>query len=133
VSLFGHRAVRRDEMPKPEMYSLVDLSKEASGSATYDNHPVADVNDHVVRVSIMTEPFHWHLHPNSDESFLVLEGKIRIEFPGCEIELSPGQLLTVRRGILHRTAPIGDRSINLTFERADMETIAVEPGGQIYD
>jgi len=28
----------------------------------------------VVRISTMTEPYHWHSHPNSDEMFLVVEG-----------------------------------------------------------
>jgi hypothetical protein len=34
----------------------------------------AFVNDHVVRVSVLTESFFWHFHPNSDESFWAVEG-----------------------------------------------------------
>ncbi len=40
----------------------------------YLNEILATVNDHVVRVSVMTEPYFWHRHPESDETFLVLEG-----------------------------------------------------------
>jgi mannose-6-phosphate isomerase-like protein (cupin superfamily) len=37
--------------------------------------------------------------------------------------VKPGQLVTVRAGTLHRTRPAGERSVNLTFERSNAETI----------
>ena len=73
----------------------------------------------------MTEPYHWHLHPNSDETFLVLEGRLAIEFEDQTVELHPGQLLTIPRGVRHRTRPVDARSVNLTFELAASETVAV--------
>ena len=78
---------------------------------------LAEVNDHVERMSVMTEPFHWHVHPDSDESFLVVEGRLRIEFEDRIVELGEGEMLTVPAGVRHRTAPVGARSVNLTFER----------------
>ena len=70
----------------------------------------------------MTRPYHWHSHPNSDETFLVIEGGLVIEFERGEIKLAPGQMVTVPRGLRHRTRPEGDRSVNLTFEAANAET-----------
>lgn len=122
----GLTDVGGDTMKAGEKYRVVDLVQEADGSKPYDNHPVAAVNDHVVRISAMTEPFHWHVHPDSDESFLVLEGKLRIDFEDASVELAPGQILTVFRGIPHRTGPVGSRSVNLTFESASATTIAVD-------
>jgi mannose-6-phosphate isomerase-like protein (cupin superfamily) len=43
----------------------------------------------------MTEPDHWHFHPNSDEIFLVIEGRLAIEFEDRSLELHPGQLLII--------------------------------------
>ncbi|MCW4462631.1 cupin domain-containing protein [Sphingomonas sp. BT-65] len=106
----------------------IDLAAEAR-SDTYNNHPVADVNDHVVRISTMFEPFYWHVHPDSDESFLSLEGGLRIEFADHVVELAPGQLYTVPRGVPHRTAPVGDRSVNLTFEHRDAGMVRVDAPG----
>jgi mannose-6-phosphate isomerase-like protein (cupin superfamily) len=106
---------------KENLPSIVTLSREASG-AGYDNHPVARVNDHVVRISTMTNPYHWHSHPNSDETFLVVEGGLVIEFEHGQIRLAPGQMATVSRGTRHRTRPAGRRSVNLTFEAADTKT-----------
>jgi mannose-6-phosphate isomerase-like protein (cupin superfamily) len=104
---------------------ITTLASESSLATSYDNHLIAKVNDHVVRISVMTQPYPWHLHPNSDETFLVIEGRLNIEFEDGTLELGPGQMLTVPRGLRHRTRPVGDRSVNLTFEAATAETVAV--------
>ena len=104
---------------------VITLSAESSTHLDYDNHPIAHTNDHVVRIATMTEPYHWHFHPNSDETFLVMEGRLLIEFESGSRELDPGQMLTVPRGVRHRTRPVGERSVNLTFEFAEAETVAV--------
>jgi len=105
--------------------AVIALNAESSTNLGYDNHPIAHINDHVVRISTMTEPYHWHSHPNSDEMFLVIEGRLSIDFESGSLELNPGQLITIPRGIRHRTRPVGARSVNLTFELALAETVAV--------
>ena len=107
---------------KENLPAIVTLSAEASSAESYDNHSVANINDHVVRISVMTQPYHWHSHPNSDETFLVIEGGLVIEFEHGQIQLARGQMTTVPRGLRHRTRPVGRRSVNLTFEAANMET-----------
>lgn len=103
-------------------YEVIDLSLESSTTKSYDNHPLTRVNDHEVRISTMTEPYHWHCHPDSDESFLALQGGLFIDFDDRTVELLPGNMITVNRGVRHRTRPIGARSVNLTFERAGAQT-----------
>jgi mannose-6-phosphate isomerase-like protein (cupin superfamily) len=107
---------------KESLPAIVTLSSEVSRAKNYDNHPVANTNDHVVRISMMTQPYHWHLHPNSDETFLVVEGRLLIEFEHGEIQLAEGQMTTIPRGVRHRTRPVGHHSVNLTFEAANTET-----------
>lgn len=92
-------------------------------SGPYANFSVGNVNDHVVRVSVMMEPYYWHYHPNSDESFLVMEGVLVIELEDKLVELLPGQLFTIPKNVKHRTRPKAERSVNITFERRDMETV----------
>lgn len=89
----------------------------------YANSVVSQVNDHVVRLSVMTEPFYWHSHPDSDELFLAVEGGLRIELPDGVVELAEGQAFTVPAGVAHRTSPLGVRSVNLTVESARAETL----------
>jgi mannose-6-phosphate isomerase-like protein (cupin superfamily) len=103
--------------------TVVDIHNETKAFNSYANFPLALVNDHVVRVGVMTEPFYWHLHPNSDESFLAIEGSLYIDLDDRTIELLPGQLFTIPANTRHCTRPGGPRSVNLTFELQNMETI----------
>ncbi|MDO6429075.1 cupin domain-containing protein [Flavitalea sp. BT771] len=103
--------------------TVVDLHQEILDINTYKNVPLSLINDHVVRLSVMTEPFYWHHHPNSDETFLVIEGIVCIDLEDRTVELAPGQLFTIPANVRHRTRPRGDRSVNITFELAAMETV----------
>jgi len=108
-------------------FEIVTLSYESVSKGSYDNHPIANVNDHEVRIGTMTKAYHWHCHPDSDESFLSLEGGLFIDFDDRTIELLPGQMITVGRGVRHRTRPMGKRSVNLTFERAGAQSDVLPP------
>ena len=104
---------------------VIMLKAESATHLGYDNHPIAKINDHVVRIATMSEPYHWHFHPNSDETFLVIEGRLCIDFENGSLELDPGQLVTIPRGVHHRTRPVGARSVNITFELARAETTRI--------
>ncbi|MBF9223144.1 cupin domain-containing protein [Hymenobacter ruricola] len=103
--------------------TVINLQQEAQGVESYRNSPLALVNDHVVRLSVMTEPFYWHYHPNSDEVFLVVEGTLCIDLDEETVEVAAGQLFAIPANTRHRTRPLGGRSVNLTFELAGIETI----------
>lgn len=92
----------------------------------YSNVSLGNVNDHEIRMSVMTEQFRWHLHPDSDETFYGVDGELVIEFEDREVIVRPGQFVTVPAGVLHRTRPAGERSVNLTFERKSAETVFKE-------
>jgi len=89
----------------------------------YMNRVISSVNDHAVHISVMDAPYRWHFHPNSDETFVAVEGTLVIEFEEGAVELRAGQLLTVPAGKPHCTRPGGARSVNLTFEKKDAQTV----------
>jgi mannose-6-phosphate isomerase-like protein (cupin superfamily) len=89
----------------------------------YHNQRIEAVNDHEIRLSVMTEAFPWHRHPDSDETFFCIDGELVIEFTDGEVTLKAGEFLTVAKGLRHRTRPRGERSVNLTFEKLDAETL----------
>jgi mannose-6-phosphate isomerase-like protein (cupin superfamily) len=114
---------------KEVLLDLARLAAQATGS--YANFQIGEVDDHVVRMSVMTEPFYWHRHPDSDETFLVIEGEVQLETENECVELRPGQLYTVPAGLAHVTSPRSPRSVNITIERAGMATerLADPPAG----
>ncbi len=113
----------RDECDKSETIDFKTLAYLTE--APYSNTIINTVNDHVVRMGIMTEPYQWHVHPNSDETFIGIEGIVIIETPQETFELNPGTSITIPQNMPHRTLPKGARSVNLTIEKADMETVFV--------
>ncbi|MGZ3871309.1 MAG: cupin domain-containing protein [Mucilaginibacter sp.] len=66
------------------------------------------------------------MHPDSDESFLVIEGSVLIDLEDRTVELYPNQVFTIPKNVIHRTRPGGDRSVNLTFESSDLTTVRIE-------
>lgn len=107
--------------------ALVDpLALSRAVTEAYRNVSLGEVNDHEIRMSIMTEQFRWHRHPDSDETFFGVDGQLVIEFPDREVVVNPGQFVTVPAGALHRTRPAEGRSVNLTFERVGANTVFEE-------
>ena len=100
----------------------VDLRREAASvKDAWKNWPLAQVNDHVVRISVMTRDFHWHRHSNSDEVLLPLEGSLIVDFEDQSLTLDAGEFVVVPRDTLHRTRPAGDRVVTLSFEHKDTD------------
>ena len=105
----------------PETVHPLEISRDVSQA--YHNRRITALNDHEIRMSVMTHAFPWHHHPDSDETFCALDGELIIEFADGEVALRPGEFLTVPAGVRHRTRPGGGRSVNLTFEKLGAETV----------
>jgi len=102
------------------------LALSRAVTEAYRNASLGEVNDHQIRMSVMTGQFPWHRHPDSDETFFGVDGELVIEFADREVVVKPGQFVTIPAGTLHRTRPAGKRSVNLTFERIGAETLFEE-------
>lgn len=64
---------------------------------------VACLNGQEVKLAKFCGTFPWHIHANEDEMFLVWKGTMTIEFRDHSVELKPGEMFVVPRGIEHRT------------------------------
>jgi len=76
---------------------------------------IGDVNDCQIKVVKLDGPFHWHRHETEDEAFLVVEGRLRMEFRDGAEELGPGELIVVSHGVEHRPVALPQCSV-LLFE-----------------
>jgi mannose-6-phosphate isomerase-like protein (cupin superfamily) len=63
---------------------------------------VATLNDYDVQVAKADGEFVWHEHADTDEFFLVLKGRLVIQMTDRDVELGPGELFVVPKGIAHR-------------------------------
>jgi mannose-6-phosphate isomerase-like protein (cupin superfamily) len=63
---------------------------------------VAHFNESKVMVGKVRGEFVWHSHPDTDDFFLVLSGRLVIDLRDRSVELGPGELFVVPRGVEHR-------------------------------
>ena len=97
----------------------LDIQELTKGiSEEWKNFPVSEINDHVVRVSVLEKDFYWHKHTKSDEFFYVVSGQLFVDFEGKTEELTEGQMIKVPKNIMHRTRS-NVRTTILCFETTD--------------
>jgi len=82
-------------------------------------HPriVAELNGQAVKVVKVQGTFVWHHHEVEDELFLVLRGRLRMDFRDRAVWLEEGEAIVVPRGVEHRPHADEEASI-LLFEPA---------------
>ncbi len=78
---------------------------------------VAELNGQEVKLVKFRGEFVWHHHERADEFFLVLGGRMRVEFRDRTVVLNVGECLVVPRGVEHRTAADEEAQV-LVFEPA---------------
>lgn len=77
----------------------------------------AELNGQHVKLVKLLGEFVWHHHDAEDEMFLVLHGRLRMQFRDREVPLDPGEMIVVPRGVEHR--PVADEEVHvLLFEPA---------------
>jgi mannose-6-phosphate isomerase-like protein (cupin superfamily) len=104
--------------------TVVDIAAEAASvAAEYQNQVLSQVNTSCLRLAVMTGEYPWHRHPDSDELFIVVEGRLEIDLAeGPTLSLHPWQSVVVPAGTVHRTRAVG-RTVNLCFENVRAATV----------
>lgn len=98
----------------------------ASFDALWSPRIITRVNDYDVRVTKVQGEYVWHVHDDTDEFFLVLDGELQIGLREAEGErtvlLGRGEVFTVPRGTFHKpSAPHGAQI--LLFEPSGTLTV----------
>jgi mannose-6-phosphate isomerase-like protein (cupin superfamily) len=77
----------------------------AAALATFDEpfrpRIVGTMNDLKLMVAKTKGEFVWHTHPDTDDFFLVVSGRLTIQLRDRDVELGPGDLYVVPRGVEH--------------------------------
>jgi mannose-6-phosphate isomerase-like protein (cupin superfamily) len=76
--------------------------KLASFDEVFAPKIVAYYNGNKIQVGKVKGEFVWHSHPDTDDFFLVLKGHLTIQLRDRDVELGPGNLFVVPRGVEHR-------------------------------
>lgn len=72
---------------------------------------VGEVNEAYVKLVKVQGEFVWHQHEEEDELFLVVQGQLRIRLRDGELELGPGEMVVIPKGVEHQ--PVAEEEVHL--------------------
>ena len=81
---------------------------------------IAEMNDYQFKLVKIQGEFVWHNHEDTDEVFIVIEGKMKIEFENETVELNEGEMYVVPKGIQHKP-----------YAETECKVMLVEPRGVV--
>ena len=97
----------------------VNLAEKLAGfTEHWQPRTVAEFNGHDIMVAKVQGEFVWHKHDETDDLFLVLRGRLVIQLRDGDVELGPGELFVVPKGVEHR--PVAEDEVHLML---------IEPSG----
>ncbi|AHK44703.1 hypothetical protein OV14_3282 [Ensifer adhaerens OV14] len=79
---------------------------------------IAEMNDYQFKLVRIEGDFIWHDHPETDETFIVLDGILRIDFRDGSVQIGPGEMFVVPRGVEHKP-----------FAESEVRMLLIEPRG----
>ncbi|MCG7374120.1 cupin domain-containing protein [Pseudomonas luteola] len=100
-------------------YQSINLLQKLSLiSEQWSPRVVAEMNSYQFKVVRIQGDFIWHSHPETDETFLVLEGTLRIDFRDGSVTLKAGELYVVPKGVEHKP-----------YTEEEVKLLLIEPRG----
>ena len=79
---------------------------------------IAEMNDYQFKLVKLKGDFVWHDHQDTDETFIVLQGQLRIDFRDGHIEINQGEMYVVPMGIEHKP-----------YAEQEAQVLIIEPRG----
>ena len=102
-------------------YEAVNFKEKLSlFSEQWSPKVIAQMNDYQIKIVKIQGDFQWHSHKDTDETFIVLQGDLRIDFKDGHVCLLKGEMYVVPKGVLHKP-----------FALNEVEMILIEPSGVV--
>ena len=90
---------------------------------------VGHLNDYKLQIVKIKGPFVWHRHDDTDDFFLVIQGRLTIQLRDRNVELGPGELFVVPRGVEH--CPTSDEETLVLLIEPDGTVNTGDTGGEM--
>lgn len=79
---------------------------------------IAEMNDYQFKVVKLQGEFIWHDHKDTDETFIVIEGDLRIDLRDGAVHVSTGEMIVVPKGVEHKP-----------YAEDEVKLLLIEPRG----
>ena len=102
-------------------YQPINLNEKLSKfSEHWSPRIIAQMNDYHFKVVKVQGEFVWHDHADTDEVFVVLNGRLEIWFRQGSVVLNEGEMYVVPKGVEHK--PVAESECHI---------LLVEPAGTV--
>jgi mannose-6-phosphate isomerase-like protein (cupin superfamily) len=102
-------------------YTAINLvAKYALFNEQWAPKVIAQMNDYQFKVVKIEGDFIWHSHADTDETFIVLEGELRIDFRDGAVKIGQGEMYVVPRGVEHKP-----------YAHQEVRLLLIEPCGML--
>jgi len=103
-------------------------AKFATFSELWQPKVIAELNDYQFKIVRVEGDFVWHDHPETDETFIVLEGSLRLDFRDGSVTLGPGEMFVVPKGVEHK--PYAEKEVRMMLIEPRGTLNTGEEGGE---
>jgi mannose-6-phosphate isomerase-like protein (cupin superfamily) len=83
---------------------------------------IAEMNDYQFKLVRLQGDFVWHSHADTDETFIVMDGSLRIDFRDGSARIGPGEIYVVPKGVEHKPYAEGEVKLMLIEPRGVKNT-----------
>jgi len=110
--MFGlKQSIQSEEKIQMAYQSINFVQKFGLFQEQWQPKVIAEMNDYQFKIVKLEGDFIWHDHKNTDETFIVLDGTLRIDFRDGAVRISAGEMFVVPKGIEHK--PYAEREVKL--------------------
>ena len=104
-------------------YQALNFAQKLS---LFDEHwaprVIAEMNNYQFKIVKIKGDFVWHDHQDTDETFIVLEGDLRIDFRDGQVNLTAGEMYVVPKGVEHKPCAENEVKMLLIEPRGVLNT-----------
>ena len=102
-------------------YKAINFAEKLSlFNEQWSQRVIAEMNDYQFKLAKLEGDFIWHDHADTDEVFIVLEGKLRIDFRDGAVHLGAGEMFVIPKGVQHKP-----------YAETETKILLVEPRGVV--
>ena len=86
---------------KPDKINISDkFNKLPAGD--YATGIIAKMNNYEFKIVKFKGEFVWHSHPETDETFIVIDGTLTLNFRDGVVDVHSGEMIVIPKGIEHK-------------------------------
>ncbi|WP_110001918.1 MULTISPECIES: cupin domain-containing protein [Paenibacillus] len=81
-------------------YQAIKLNEELSKlNDNWSPQIIGEMNDYQFKIVKIIGEYEWHVHPETDKLFFVIEGEMIIDFRDGQVRISKDEMFIVPRGL----------------------------------